>query len=92
MFSLSPQGELRREEGCLSSSGGAGAHVRVEPCPVGKALPDNMVWDYDRETKILKHKASGNCMDAEHLSASNPVIVQTCADKDTQKWELEHYL
>lgn len=64
----------------------------MEQCPVGKSVLAHMIWDYDRENKIMKHKETGLCMDAEHLSASNPVVLKACADKDTQKWELEHFL
>lgn len=92
VFSITHQGELRREEGCLGASGSDGAHVRLEPCPVGKDLPSHMVWQFDRDTGEMKHKQSGLCMDAEHLSAAKPIVLKTCADKDTQIWEIEHYL
>lgn len=93
MFSFTHIGELRREEGCLGARGGGGEpHLRLEPCPVGKELPEHMVWEHNKEDGKVKHKQLGLCMDAEHLSASKPITLKTCSDKDTQIWELEHYL
>lgn len=74
------------------SHGSAGSSVKLESCPVGKPLPENMKWDYDTETKKMVHRSSGNCLDADKLAANNFIKVQTCADKDTQKWDLEFLL
>ncbi|XP_067931309.1 probable N-acetylgalactosaminyltransferase 9 isoform X2 [Watersipora subatra] len=92
VFSMSHDGALRREEGCLSSAGGPGATVRLEPCPVGQNMPSSMLWDYDKSEKRVKHRSSGSCLDADKLSASKTVKLQKCEDKDTQKWELEFML
>ena len=89
VFSYTHKGELRREEGCLASSGQAGSSVRLEPCPVGKPLPKYMIWDYEKETKKFKHRSGQTCLDSEHLSATNFIKLQDCADKDSQKWTME---
>lgn len=77
-------GEIRRDEACLDYSG---QEVILYPCHGSKG---NQYWDYDPDTKLLRHGSSDKCLAINQ--AKNKLVMEQCdSDMDRQHWSLENY-
>ncbi|XP_046350020.1 probable N-acetylgalactosaminyltransferase 9 [Haliotis rufescens] len=89
ILSISMKDELRREEGCLLSSGVAGQAVRLTGCT---GNPETLKWKHNKKDGTIIHVKSGMCLDKAKLKNDDAVIVNACNGDDSQKWTFEHYL
>ncbi|WAQ93812.1 GALT9-like protein [Mya arenaria] len=88
VFSLSKKGELRREDSCCSSGGGNGDKIALTRC-----FDDSKQrFTHSRDTGVIKHEASGRCLDIADEQSGGFVHLRDCNGGDSQKWEIEHYL
>ncbi|ESN91925.1 hypothetical protein HELRODRAFT_104138 [Helobdella robusta] len=88
MFALSQINELRMEEVCADVVGERGARVKLMDC---HELRGNQLWNYNRDTKQLKH-ASGWCLDVGGMKMNDNIKLNDCSAAGSQKWEFEHVL
>ncbi|XP_050418639.2 probable N-acetylgalactosaminyltransferase 9 isoform X1 [Patella vulgata] len=89
VFSYSLDGELRREEGCLTTHGEDGSVVKLEQCRNNSLQK----WNHDKESGTIKHVESGKCLDRSDIPSGKSIIVKICKKGvDSQKWAFEHYL
>ncbi|XP_052801454.1 probable N-acetylgalactosaminyltransferase 9 isoform X2 [Mya arenaria] len=88
VFSLSKKGELRREDSCCSSGGGNGDKITLTRC-----FDDSKQrFTHSRETGVIKHEASGRCLDIADEQSGGFIYLRDCNGGGSQKWEIEHYL
>ncbi|XP_052807229.1 probable N-acetylgalactosaminyltransferase 9 isoform X1 [Mya arenaria] len=88
VFSLSKKGELRREDSCCSSGGGNGDKIALTRC-----FDDSKQrFTHSRETGVIKHEASGRCLDIADEQSGGFIHLRDCNGGGSQKWEIEHYL
>lgn len=77
-------GEIRRDEACLDYSG---QEVILYPCHGSKG---NQYWDYDEETKLLRHGSSDKCLAIN--AAKSKLVMEPCnSEYNRQQWTLENY-
>lgn len=84
LFSLSENGEIRREEVCATVS--ANYEIRMERC----YLADSQLW---RITKYgqLRNDAAELCLDAHGLEMGHTLKATKCSLTPTQVWTWDHY-
>lgn len=77
-------GEIRRDEACLDYSG---QEVILYPCHGSKG---NQYWEYDPETKLLRHGSSDKCLAIN--SMKKKLLMEPCdPNLNRQLWSLENY-
>ncbi|XP_055346582.1 LOW QUALITY PROTEIN: probable N-acetylgalactosaminyltransferase 9 [Paramacrobiotus metropolitanus] len=88
LFSLSKDGQLRREENCADVTKHArdGEVVKMYPCH----KMESQKWTHVKGGE-MKHPATGLCLDVEGVSNAGDVVVKKCSGSDTQKWTFDHY-
>ncbi|XP_045168076.2 probable N-acetylgalactosaminyltransferase 9 isoform X1 [Mercenaria mercenaria] len=89
VFSLSLKDELRREDGCMSTSGSDGGTIALTKCIAGDSRQQ---FKHDKQKGTIIHVGSGRCLDVANEKSSGHVRVKDCSNTDTQKWTFEHYL
>jgi polypeptide N-acetylgalactosaminyltransferase len=89
VFSLSRANELRREEVCADSTGGAGQTVMMRHC---HGHHGNQEWKHNRTSGTIIHTTSNYCLDRADIKSGGNVIINPCTGADSQIWEFEHYL
>ncbi|XP_041367869.1 probable N-acetylgalactosaminyltransferase 9 [Gigantopelta aegis] len=89
VFSWSMDNEIRREEGCLDTTGKDGDTVQLQPCSNKKTTTK---WSHNMESGETKHVSSGKCLDRADIKSGGFVVVKACSGADSQKWAFEHYL
>uniref|UniRef100_A0A1B6DLC8 Polypeptide N-acetylgalactosaminyltransferase n=1 Tax=Clastoptera arizonana TaxID=38151 RepID=A0A1B6DLC8_9HEMI len=84
LFSLSKEGEIRREEVCASVT--PLYEIAMMKCT---GTPDQVfqITEYGQ----LKNDASELCIDADNLNVGENLKVAKCAESPTQLWEWDHY-
>ncbi|XP_059168211.1 probable N-acetylgalactosaminyltransferase 9 isoform X2 [Physella acuta] len=88
VFSLTHEGQLRREEACLEASGSSGSHVSLMPCHGSSSQQ----WIHDKSKNTVIHKSSNKCLDTGGNKSGELVVINTCDDRLSQKWTMQHYL
>ncbi|CAL1528786.1 unnamed protein product [Lymnaea stagnalis] len=88
VMSLTRTDDLRREEGCLEASGEDNSHVSLRPC---HNIPSQK-WIHDKTKSTIVHKSSGKCLDTGGYKSGETVVINTCNDKESQKWTMQHYI
>ncbi|GAU99028.1 hypothetical protein RvY_10088 [Ramazzottius varieornatus] len=84
-WSLSKEGEIRRDEACIDYSGKESPVVY--PCHGQKG---NQLWHYNHETGRLFHPTSNKCM--EMATDHKTIKVVACDDtNDRQHWKFQEY-
>ncbi|OQV18530.1 Polypeptide N-acetylgalactosaminyltransferase 5 [Hypsibius exemplaris] len=84
-WSLSKEGEIRRDEACIDF---AGKDVVVYPCHGQKG---NQLWNYNHETGRMFHPTSNKCM--EMHTDHKTIKVNACDDdNERQKWKFQETL
>lgn len=79
---------LKLDENCVSYNAASG-RVLLDFCTSGQDL---LQWLYDPTTKILKHVASGLCLEAPDPNPNNVPKVAACNPASAaQHWTLEGY-
>lgn len=88
VFSLSKEGELRREDTCLDSEGYENIAVAMATC---HGQGGNQKWTHDRETGTINH-VGGGCLDRLYATNGGVIFIKPCTGSLSQKWEFEYYL
>ncbi|CAD5213353.1 unnamed protein product [Bursaphelenchus okinawaensis] len=87
MMSLTPNGQFRREESCANVETST-REIKMTPCRSRDVYTD---WEYDQDSKQLKHKPTGLCIDASGLKSGSNVKVSECkANSLGQQWKFNH--
>lgn len=81
---LTSQGELRRGEVCIDSSG---KDVIVYPC---HGMKGHQFWQYQQEDGMVRHEHHGTCLTI--AQNKDRVNLEKCNPKDVgQRWKFESY-
>ncbi|XP_046388816.1 polypeptide N-acetylgalactosaminyltransferase 1 isoform X2 [Ischnura elegans] len=89
-FSLSNDGELRREDVCAdvpSQSGPDQRKVKMMKC---HGLGGNQAWELLKNGHLL-HKSSGDCLDTLGVQSGDEVFVAPCKNIPSQIWVFDNY-
>ena len=87
VFSLSNSDELRREDLCALSHGGAGSVVQMNHCSGARSEK----WKHSKSGPII-HIDSGLCLDVTDVKNGEHAKVNKCnAQKPGQIWEFKNY-
>jgi len=85
----SKKGELRFDDLCLE--GNPNDAVKLQKCFESNK---KQIWNYDNNSKVLKHVNSGQCMTAEKENNAGKLILAPCEEptQPKQQWHLENSL
>ncbi|XP_014224842.1 polypeptide N-acetylgalactosaminyltransferase 1-like [Trichogramma pretiosum] len=90
-FSMSKNGELRREDTCATVVEHAKLKdvfkVNMKACD---EIDDDKEWTLTEDGKII-HLRTGLCLDASGLNSKDDVLASTCSDSSAQFWSFEFY-
>ncbi|CAF1111426.1 unnamed protein product [Adineta ricciae] len=84
---FSKSGELRFDDLCMEGS--KNSAVKLQKCTEGN---QKQVWEYNKESKQMKHVYSGQCLTVEPTKDDGKLRLSSCADgghQANQQWHLE---
>ncbi|KAH3698699.1 hypothetical protein DPMN_086245, partial [Dreissena polymorpha] len=88
VFSLSKDDHLRREDGCMGTSGKNGDKIALSTC----VDSNDQKFKHDKDKGTIVHVGSGRCLDVAEEKSGGNIRVRDCNGGDAQKWSIEHYL
>ncbi|CAF4535561.1 unnamed protein product [Rotaria sp. Silwood1] len=83
----SKKGELRFDDLCMEGS--KNSVVKLQKCFEGN---QKQIWNYNNETKHMKHVYSGQCMTLDQNKDNGKILLSPCDEQynTNQRWHLEH--
>ncbi|CAF4311465.1 unnamed protein product [Rotaria sp. Silwood2] len=80
-------GELRFDDLCMEGS--KNSVVKLQKCFEGN---QKQTWNYNNETKQMKHVYSGQCMILDQNKDNGKILLGSCDEQynKNQRWHLEH--
>ncbi|CAF1401533.1 unnamed protein product [Adineta steineri] len=82
----SKKGEIRFDDLCFEGS--ANSVVKLQKCTEGN---QKQIWNYNNETKLMKHVNSNQCLTVDEKKDNGKVNVAPCVEGNhaQQRWYLE---
>ncbi|KAK2164302.1 hypothetical protein LSH36_66g06024 [Paralvinella palmiformis] len=90
IFSLTPEGQIRRERTCLAYKYLTGGNFVHMDRACNKTDPEQL-WMYNKDTGEIRHAKTGLCVDCRRLKPEGYVLASICDQNKTQKWEWTNY-
>ncbi|CAF3234239.1 unnamed protein product [Rotaria socialis] len=89
ILAYSKKGELRVDDLCMEGS--ANIAIKLQKCSLGN---QKQMWNYNNQTRNMKHVTSGQCMTADKTKTSGQLILASCetGDNANQRWYFDQPL
>lgn len=86
VFAYTKRKQIMSDDNCMDASGPS-APIKLVRC---HGMGGNQAWLYDEETKQIKHKNSGWCLEGPEPKGdpTQPKLRKCNASKRTQKWSM----
>uniref|UniRef100_A0A0N4ZUV8 Polypeptide N-acetylgalactosaminyltransferase n=1 Tax=Parastrongyloides trichosuri TaxID=131310 RepID=A0A0N4ZUV8_PARTI len=87
LWALNERGKIANDENCLAHPSVTlfDKQVKIERCTVGKIPSADQIFKYDKDTQLIVHVKSGDCI----KSNNDQMLFTSCDQNDLyQKWDI----
>ena len=104
VFSLTTDGQIRREETCAAVSDEVKDQVDMTKCleienvdperlAAGQRSKRKQTWTHDRRSGLIRNAFDKQCLSVQGLSSEANVLLRPCDPADpSQRWRIQSYV